>query len=67
MSRAPAGIGMAPPLPGAFIREEILDELATLTKNTVRMPNSTATFDKLANPTPFQDRALQLLSLRATL
>jgi transposase len=45
----------------------LLDELATLTKNTVRVPNSTATFDKLANPTPFQDRALQLLSLRATL
>jgi hypothetical protein len=45
----------------------LLDELATLTKNTVRVPSSTATFDKLANPTPFQDRALQLLSLRATL
>ena len=45
----------------------LLDELATLTKNTVRVPNSTATFDKLANPTPSQDRALQLLSLRATL
>jgi addiction module HigA family antidote len=27
MSRAPAKIGMAPPHPGAFIREEILDEL----------------------------------------
>ena len=27
MSRAPARIGMAPPHPGAFIREEILDEL----------------------------------------
>jgi transposase len=45
----------------------LLNELATLTKNTVRVPNSTATFDKLANPTPLQDRALQLLSLRATL
>ena len=27
MSRAPVRIGMAPPHPGAFIREEILDEL----------------------------------------
>jgi antitoxin HigA-1 len=27
MSRAPARIGMAPPHPGAFIREEIIDEL----------------------------------------
>ena len=27
MSRAPARIGIAPPHPGAFIREEILDEL----------------------------------------
>src|SRR5438067_5572761 len=27
MSRAPAKIGMAPPHPGTFIREEILDEL----------------------------------------
>ncbi len=27
MSRAPARIGMAPPHPRAFIREEILDEL----------------------------------------
>jgi plasmid maintenance system antidote protein VapI len=27
MSRASARVGMAPPHPGAFIREEILDEL----------------------------------------
>jgi antitoxin HigA-1 len=27
MSRAPARIGMAPPHPGAFFREEILDPL----------------------------------------
>jgi addiction module HigA family antidote len=27
MSRAPARVGMAPPHPGAFVREEILDEL----------------------------------------
>ena len=42
-------------------------DLATLIKNTVRVPNSSATFDKLANPTPLQERALRLLSLRATL
>jgi addiction module HigA family antidote len=27
MSRAPSRIGMAPPAPGAFVREEVLDEL----------------------------------------
>jgi len=45
----------------------LLADLGTLTKNTVRVPNSSATFDKLANPTPLQEGALQLLSLRATL
>ena len=45
----------------------LLAELATLTKNTVRVPNSSATFDKLANPTPRQERALQLLGLKPTL
>jgi transposase len=45
----------------------LLADLSTLTKNTVRVPNSSATFDKLANPTPLQERALQLLNLRATL
>jgi len=45
----------------------LLNHLATLTKNTVRVPNSSATFDKLTNPTPLQQRALQLLSLKATL
>ena len=45
----------------------LLAELATLTKNTVRIPSSTATFEKLANPTPLQTRALQLLGLKASL
>ncbi len=45
----------------------LLTELATLTKNTVRMPNSSATFEKLANPTPLQSRALQLLGLTVSL
>ena len=45
----------------------LLAELATLTKNTVRVPNSSATFDKLTNPTPLQSRALQLIGLTASL
>jgi transposase len=45
----------------------LLAQLATLTKNTVRVPSSTATFDKLALPTPLQTRALQLLGLSAWL
>ncbi len=45
----------------------LLRSLATLTRNTVRVPNSQATFEKLANPTPLQGRALQLLGLRASL
>jgi hypothetical protein len=38
----------------------LLDELATLTRNTIRLPDTTATFDKLAEPTPTQLRALDL-------
>ncbi len=45
----------------------LLAELATLTKNTVRVPGSPATFDKLSNPTPLQSRALQLIGLAASL
>jgi hypothetical protein len=45
----------------------LLAELATLTKNTVRLPNSATTFDKLATPTPLQDRALQLLGVSVSL
>lgn len=45
----------------------LLNELATLTKNTVRLPNSPATFEKLANPTQLQSRALQLLGLTVSL
>lgn len=41
----------------------LLANLATLTKNTVQVPNSRATFEKLANATPLQTRALQLLGL----
>ena len=45
----------------------LLHELATLTKNTVQVPNTTATFEKLAVPTPLQQRALQLLDLPVSL
>ena len=30
------------------------------TQNTIRLPNTPATFDKLAQPTPLQARALEL-------
>jgi transposase len=45
----------------------LLGQLATLTKNTVRIPDSAATFEKLAHPTPLQTRALQLLGLKTSL
>ena len=41
----------------------LLSELATLTKNTVRLPGSDVTFDKLSLPTPLQAEALRLLGL----
>jgi transposase len=51
----------------AYSFHSLLAQLATLTKNTVRVPSSSVTFDKLANPTPLQTRALQLLRLDASL
>ena len=45
----------------------LLNELATLTKNTVRVPTSQHTFEKLANPTALQARALQLIGVTASL
>ncbi len=47
--------------------DSLLGQLATLTRNTVRIPNSSATFEKLTNPTPLQARALQLIGLTASL
>ena len=38
----------------------LLAELATLTRNTIRLPGATATFDKHTEPTPLQARALAL-------
>jgi hypothetical protein len=38
----------------------LLAELATLTRNTIRLPNTPASFHKLAQPTPLQARALDL-------
>ncbi len=45
----------------------LLGNLATLTKNTVRVPGQAATFDKLALPTDLHSRALQLLGLTPSL
>ena len=45
----------------------LLVELATLTKNRVRLPGSQLTFEKLALPTPIQAEALRLLGLSALL
>ena len=39
----------------------LLAELATLTRNTIRLHDSGATFDKLTQPTPTQARALELI------
>jgi len=38
----------------------LIAELATLTRNTIRLPGAQATFNKLAEPTPLQARALEL-------
>jgi hypothetical protein len=38
----------------------LLADLATLTRNTIRLPGAQATFDKLAQPTQLQARALEL-------
>ena len=40
--------------------KSLLDELATQTRNTIRIPASTATFDKLTQPTPLQVHAHDL-------
>ena len=40
--------------------KSLLAELATLTRNTIRLADTAATFNKLATPTPTQARALEL-------
>ncbi|HEX9100422.1 MAG TPA: IS1634 family transposase [Candidatus Dormibacteraeota bacterium] len=40
--------------------KSLLAELSTLTRNTIRLPDTTATFHKLAQPTTIQARALDL-------
>jgi hypothetical protein len=40
--------------------KSLLAELATLTRNTIRLPATNATFHKLAQPTSLQTRALDL-------
>ncbi len=44
----------------AHTLRSLLDELATQTRNTIRVPDSRATFTKLANPTALHTRALEL-------
>ena len=41
--------------------KSLLAELATLTRNTIRLPATTATFEKLAEPTAIQAQALELV------
>jgi transposase len=40
--------------------KSLIAELATLTRNTIRLPGTQATFHKLAEPNPTQARALEL-------
>jgi hypothetical protein len=40
--------------------KSLLAELATLTRNTIHLPGTAATFNKLAAPTPTQAQALEL-------
>ena len=40
--------------------KSLLAELGTLTRNTIRLPGTNATFHKLAQPTTLQARALDL-------
>ena len=40
--------------------QSLLAELATLTRNTIRLPDTPATFEKDSQPTPLQARALDL-------
>ena len=43
----------------------LLDELATRTRNTIRLQESDATFEQLTKPTPTQTRALKLIETYA--
>ena len=45
----------------------LLDELATQTRNTIRVNGSKATFQQLTTPTELQARALQLITEQPTL
>jgi hypothetical protein len=42
---------------------DLLAALATLTRNRIRLHGADTSFDQLAEPTPFQRRALELLAL----
>ena len=63
LARRPAQ-GRTPSAPSAgqpsHTLRSLLAELATQTRNTIRIADSPATFTKLAKPTPLQARALEL-------
>ena len=44
-----------------------MDDLATLTKNTVQMGDTEVTFERYARPTELQQRALHLLGVSVRL
>jgi transposase len=46
----------------AHSHKSLLAELATLTRNTIRLASTPATFNKLATATPAQSRALELVA-----
>jgi hypothetical protein len=45
--------------------EDLIAELGRLTRNTIRLPGSEATFDKRSEPNPVQAKAQLELSERA--
>jgi hypothetical protein len=45
---------------------DLIHELATQTRNTIRVPATTATYDKLTKATPIQARALELANTITT-
>lgn len=53
-------------LPGHAFKS-LMDDLATLTKNTVRMGDTEVTFQRYARPTELQQRALDLLGVSVRL
>jgi len=55
-------VGRRSSCPASF--KTLLNELATLTKNRLCLQGGDASFEKVAEPTPLQQRALALLGLQ---